>query len=734
MVRWLLTGALILGGLCRTAPAQLIPPPITSTFVGFEEVFGAPDALSMFPLTTEYADRGVIFSGFPAQNGGGIFAAGQQGPPEIEGNNIMLFVSAFPLLTGGLPQTPETLTFYPPITAFQFDTGTVGISCADEDAGLATTMVLTVQGFDAGGTLVGSATHPVVIEGSTVQLSFTSPAEKVVITSTHTCGPPSFLFHGVELFTMDRVSFTPVASAASKCDQGTIDAAGKKAKAEASCYSKALQKGVPVDAACIQKAVDAFNKGFTKAQAKGDCLAPDTDAGAVESAVDNMLASVIQTVTGGAPGPDACFAKKLTSIGKKAQSFTKCFSKAAKSGVQVDEACGQKAAASFNGSLKACGTPTQLAPVESALDTFGVALSRSLTVATTSTTTTTTSTTTTTLPPPLGQHLSFTTTAGTANCGTTGQFGSPPDPPFSGELDSDAVGTKIRDLGLGCLYIGGGAATVNPSLIPENATTVLDSPDGTTLAGSLGTGRADCSVGPQGTTKHCVNNPGAECTTDGDCFAPGGCQADPTCYFGPPVLVNGFPSSCVVNAFAQSASGTLNLATGESTVDIELASFVYLTLAKPTVCPICDGGFCNYGANAGQACTTNNSTQTSLDCMPDTGTFVATLPISLNPLTSSTITASTPDGLFCPAQGHAGAFGTTVAPDPDNGIPGVTAVVITQNGSPAGDLTDGLPHPGVLVSNFCIPPTGSLALDGLADLPGPGSLSLPGNAQFVTVP
>jgi hypothetical protein len=36
----------------------------------------------------------------------------------------------------------------------------------------------------------------------------------------------------------------------------------------------------------------------------------------------------------------------------------------------------------------------------------------------------------------------------------------------------------------------------------------------------------------------------------------------------------------------------------------------------------------------------------------------------------------------------------------------------------------------VLVSNFCIPATGSLSLDGLADLPGPGSISLPGDAQF----
>ena len=37
---------------------------------------------------------------------------------------------------------------------------------------------------------------------------------------------------------------------------------------------------------------------------------------------------------------------------------------------------------------------------------------------------------------------------------------------------------------------------------------------------------------------------------------------------------------------------------------------------------------------------------------------MATLPMSLNPLTSSTVTTTTAaDGLFCPSQGHAGAFG-----------------------------------------------------------------------------
>src|SRR5262249_61472160 len=125
---------------------------------------------------------------------------------------------------------------------------------------------------------------------------------------------------------------------------------------------------------------------------------PDADVGAIESAVDTMITNTIQTVTNGSPGPDVCFGKKMSAIGKKAQKFTSCFSKAVKSGVAVDEACGQKAASSFNGSLKSCGTPTQLFPIEEQIDAFETALSRSLTVPSTTTTTTTTSTTTTTLP------------------------------------------------------------------------------------------------------------------------------------------------------------------------------------------------------------------------------------------------------------------------------------------------------------------------------------------------
>jgi len=57
-----------------------------------------------------------------------------------------------------------------------------------------------------------------------------------------------------------------VASPASKCDQSILDATGKKAKAKTGCYAKAVQNGVPVDDACLQKATDQFTKAFAKAQ------------------------------------------------------------------------------------------------------------------------------------------------------------------------------------------------------------------------------------------------------------------------------------------------------------------------------------------------------------------------------------------------------------------------------------------------------------------------------------
>ena len=45
-----------------------------------------------------------------------------------------------------------------------------------------------------------------------------------------------------------------------------------------------------------------------------------------------------------------------------------------------------------------------------------------------------------------------------------------------------------------------------------------------------------------------------------------------------------------------------------------------------------------------------------------------------------------------------------------------------------------LPHNAVLGYSFCIPSTGNAAVDGVADLPGPGSLGLNGESQYLASP
>ncbi len=710
--------ALILAALVHDARAQIAPPPANATVVNFDDMPGAPSVADVVgPLSTEYNDRGITFAGF-GQNGGALtnfFGSNDNGAVSLP--NVMYFISIGNMQNGGLMQSPEFLSFYPPIQSLQLDFTTLGFDCEG-------TMAVTVQGFAADSSPVGSGTVTVPVEGTQLTLSFSSPgASTAQLTTTHTCG--TSLFQGVELLTVDNIAFIGVPSAASKCAQGEIDAAGKKAKAIASCYSKALQKGLEVDQNCIQKAVNAFDSGVAKSQDKGDCVVggrhgDNQDVSQLEAAVDNLIASSVQMVTGGAPGPNICFGKKMAAVGKKASSMTKCFSNGAKNGTVAAPDCVTKAATSFTSSLKQCGTADQLAPLEALVDGFGSSLSRAVTVPTTTTTTTTSTTTTTTAPPPLGPHLSFTTTPGTADCSLSPTNDPPsPAPPLSGELDSDAAGTtKITDLGLGCLYIGGGAAAVAPSLIPENASTIFDSPDGTNLVASFGTGQRDCSRGPE-PTQHCVNDTTVACSTDADCAnAPGGCAFDANCFFGPPVPVNGFPQTCVVNTFAADGSGTLDLGTGSSSVSINLASRVYITTVASSACPQCLGGTCSFGKNAGGACTTDNTSMTTLDCPPSDGTFLATLPVDLTPLTTGHNIVSAADGVFCTSQKTPGAFRF-----PD-------AQAIQQTGSPSGDLNDHLPHPSVLVSSFCIPPTNNVALDNTADLPGPGSLSLPGNAQY----
>ena len=383
---------LMLATLVRTATAQLVPPPPTATVVNFDDIVGCSSLFSppcpVLPPDT-YNSVGITIAGF-GQNGATAFAA-EGSSYLISPPNSLFFFSVFPTLEGGLLKTPETFSFYPPIQSLQFDTATFG-GCD---------LIVTAQAFAPDGSSLGITSAVPVEGGVTLSVAFpASGAQTVVITDQPNpiCGTV-----GLEAFSIDNIAFVTVAQPASKCAQGLDDAAGKQAKTVASCYAKALQKGLPVDDACLQKATDGLTKGFTSSQKKGDCLvSPDADA--TGAAVNAVIGQAIQMVTGGSPGPDACFGKKLTSIGKKLQAVAKCFSSGAKSGVSTDPACVQKAGASFNSSLKACGTPNSSRRSSSSSTVLDRPLA-STTAPTTTTTTTTTSTTTTTAPPPLGQHL-----------------------------------------------------------------------------------------------------------------------------------------------------------------------------------------------------------------------------------------------------------------------------------------------------------------------------------------
>ena len=123
-------------------------------------------------------------------------------------------------------------------------------------------------------------------------------------------------------------------------------------------------------------------------------------------------------------------------------------------------------------------------------------------------------------------QLAFTIGEPTIDCGFPAQS-VPASPPLAGELlDANGMPLFAGQLGLGCLYVGAGLASiVPPGATPAGAGSVFDVADCSANPIALGpsdTGDArSCTVGPAA-TRHCVNgHPGTDgsgaCTSDGDC-------------------------------------------------------------------------------------------------------------------------------------------------------------------------------------------------------------------------
>jgi len=305
-------------------------------------------------------------------------------------------------------------------------------------------------------------------------------------------------------------------------------------------------------------------------------------------------------------------------------------------------------------------------------------------VATTSTTsstssstslTSTTSTSSTTLPPP--PQVTFTVGPAGGVCGEV--------------RDGGPGGTILKNLTCGGLNIGGGAATVPEGPTPDGAPTRF---------------LADACPGAFCTLTETPNDGSTSCSDIG-------------CPFGPYLSIpNGPLSTCVANNFGSPGSATLDLSTGTFTGSVPLISTTNVTGNNAEPCPPCVAGTCDGGTNDGNACTAINATLDTYDC-PPAGSSLVPFGVSLTPLGTDVQAVDTGGtGVFCPSQQTPGAF---AEPDGD---------YIEQRGAAAGAMSPNTNEAARLASVFCIPKVGNFLIDGAADLPGPGAITLPGTLRY----
>jgi hypothetical protein len=298
--------------------------------------------------------------------------------------------------------------------------------------------------------------------------------------------------------------------------------------------------------------------------------------------------------------------------------------------------------------------------------------------------------------------LAFTTVPPGGSCGRVNT-----DPAGTG-TDLTPYGATSPALQCGTLYIGGGGSAQPPSPTPDGATSIFNVACGAPTALTL------------------TPSTSSETGSAQSCTSPG-------CFFGPPLPIPNSASpavsTCVVNSIALSppAGGTLNAVTGVSTTTLPLTVRVRVTgdLQPDDLgiqpCPTCTDGTCDSGANSGGACGTTTSLLTSHDCLPAEDPL-APFGVDLSPLATGNALKTAPgDGDFCGStvgQRSVGAFGQP------------TANYIETQGSAAGDLTGGTLLAATQSSVFCIPASGSTLVDAVADLAGPGAVTLKGSTML----
>ncbi len=267
------------------------------------------------------------------------------------------------------------------------------------------------------------------------------------------------------------------------------------------------------------------------------------------------------------------------------------------------------------------------------------------------------------------------------------------------------------------------------------------------------------------------STPGAPC---GGCAAPTTCPGGGTCT-NDTGRCRGTTTPCCSSSDCGAASCATGQCAGGTSAGVGCVSDAECpggrcdTFIQP--CPICEASSrkCNAGPNNGLDCTPADSSinggyPTSHDCPPP-GSMIAALPIGFA-LTSGTASMSATDKakqthVFCGQCAEpnplrfktppcAGANADCACTSDDDCADEGTftsceqrsagaftqvamARTITETGTPAGAVTTGAPaKTSTLVSVFCVPPSGVVAVDAISGLPGPGAVALPG--KVATLP
>ncbi len=461
----------------------------------------------------------------------------------------------------------------------------------------------------------------------------------------------------------------PVATA--KCEVGKVKCVINKVKGNLGCEGKAAKLGAAVDPLCTSKVDTKFSGSATACMDKADAKNPTVpcltlnDGTAIGAKVNAFVAGLKTALyTNPAPtGANACFAGQAKCVTNYVKGILGCESKAVKTGLAVDPLCLQKASDKFSLAVTGC---------MSKLDAAGKACTLTGVSGTAATTQATSQAFIDDIRAEMMPNAVFAilTQTGVGTCGSV-----------------SSVSGALLNLNCGELSIGGGSGTVPPGATPPGTTSKFS---------VLGSGATVVVAGAPAA----ISGSNRSCTRTG-------------CKFGSPLpIANGPLSTCVDNTFQNNASGTAQPGSGTFTGIFPLGSTTAVTSNAAEPCPKCVAGLCDGAAlNAGAACVADASTGESHDCLP-AGPSLPTFGVDLNPIGTATSTNTNPGGMFCIPQANAGAFGQP------------SATTITAIGS-AATILNNTAHALTLASVFCIPATGNVLIDGSADLPGPGAITLP---------